>query len=268
LVHSDEAGRCTICATPLAAEQAAATQPSSKEIPADAKYACPMKECWVFSPTEGQCPKCEMELKPLGEIEWAGKTTAEAAPDESAYVCPMHPERAKSSKPGPCTICAMQMIPRARLKRPETAPARIAAQIDYITEHYLELQKLLASDQTKDVALHALGLASASEALVKCLAESPTGAPDEVANAAKDLRAAALKITGKNIEADRVTFVKLSAAMRKLIRHFRPDKKRWPTLYIYHCPMTKGDWIQATEGMKNPYYGFKMLKCGKLQGVE
>ena len=32
--------------------------------------------------------------------------------------------------------------------------------------------------------------------------------------------------------------------------------------------MSKGDWVQTTADKANPYYGFKMLKCGELQEVK
>ena len=140
--------------------------------------------------------------------------------------------------------------------------------MDFITEHYLELSRLLASDTTGGVALNALGIASAAEELSNQLRDPGVELPAEVAAAAEQLRKAALKTTGQNIQADRVTFVELSAAMRTLIHHIRPDKKRWPKLYIYHCPMSKGDWIQSVEQKANPYYGFKMLRCGELQATK
>ncbi len=41
-----------------------------------------------------------------------------------------------------------------------------------------------------------------------------------------------------------------------------------PTLYVDHCPMAfdgKGaNWVSAQEGIKNPYYGDAMLKCGSV----
>ena len=56
--------------------------------------------------------------------------------------------------------------------------------------------------------------------------------------------------------------------MRTLVEHVRPGRERYPIIYIFHCPMTKGDWLQASEEMANPFYGFKMLKCGELQATE
>ena len=32
--------------------------------------------------------------------------------------------------------------------------------------------------------------------------------------------------------------------------------------------MTKGDWLQLSKETANPFYGFKMLKCGELQATE
>ena len=97
---------------------------------------------------------------------------------------------------------------------------------------------------------------------------SSTGARELEAAAAKKLHAAALKTTGADIDADRVVFVEMSAAVQTLVEHIRPVSLRWPKLYIYHCPMSNGNWIQATDNMANPYYGFKMLKCGELQSVK
>lgn len=268
LVHSDQAGRCTICGQPLEPTRVVTTERGAGQIPGDAKYTCPMEVCQVFSPTEGTCPKCGMRLKPIEAVQWASERLAAAPPAETPkYVCPMHPEQT-AAEPGTCSICGMQLVHADALQRPQSAPARIAAQMDYITEHYLELQRLLASDRTADVALHALGLASASEELARHLRDPDVALSSEVAEAIEKLRTAALKTTGTSIDADRVSFVDLSAAMRTLLDYLRPDEKRWPRLFIYHCPMTKGDWVQATDDMANPYYGFKMLKCGKLQDTK
>ncbi len=281
LVHSDREGNCTICGAALetpepraSASANAQTQtdlaPSSQRaIPSDAKYTCPMEECWHFSTTEGECPVCGMWLIPIEEVEWATQALAAATKDsqEDRYVCPMHLD-VGAARPGTCSICGMQLVSQTLVKRPQAAPEHVAVQMNYIMEHYLELQKLLASDKTTEVALHALGLASASEELMKYLAAAGANLPSEVADAARKLHEVALKTTGRSIASDRVTFVDLSAAVATLVKHARPDRKRWPKLYIYHCPMTKGDWLQTVEDKANPYYGFKMLKCGELRATE
>ncbi len=265
LVHSAVEGGCTICGVPLESKSAAA---QLVQIPAGAKYTCSMQECNFFSAESGRCDVCGMKLKPLDELDWAKHLKGgEAQAATVQYVCPMHPDE-QADHPRTCTKCGMQLVPADSLVQPQTAPAKVAVQMDFITEHYLELSRLLASDTTSGVPINALGLASAAEELSKQLQDPGVELPAEVAVAAERLRSAALKTTGQDIQADRVTFVELSAAMRTLIQHIRPDKKRWPKLYIYHCPMSKGDWIQSVEQKANPYYGFKMLRCGELQATK
>ncbi len=139
--------------------------------------------------------------------------------------------------------------------------------MNYLMEHYLELQRLFASDSTEGVALNALGLAAAADELRKQLDDPELDLPDSVAEAVELLRTTALKTTGASLAGDRVAFVEMGSAMRTLVTHLRPDSERWPEFYIYHCPMTKGDWLQATEEKANPYYGFKMRTCGELQEI-
>ncbi len=269
LVHSNKPGRCTICGAELKSKaEPPASEAIRRSIPSGAKYTCSMQECRHFAAEPGECPKCGMKLRPIEEVGWA-KELLEKRSEQAgvAYVCPMHPEKERSSKPGTCSICGMQLVKESALKRPKAAPEHIAAQMGYVMEHYLEFQRLLSSDRTNNLTLHALGLASASEELSRHIDDSGMNLPPEAATAAKNLHAAALKMTGK-LEADRVTFVELSAAVRTLVEHARPDRTRWPKLYLYHCPMSKGDWLQSAQEKANPYYGFKMLKCGELKGVK
>ncbi len=272
LVHSDQEGRCTICGASLEPKKGAASETDARRIPADAQYVCSMEECWYFSAEKGECPVCGMRLEPIDQVGWAKEASAMAprglqAAAQQQYVCPMHPRQVRAERPETCSICGMQLVAEAALKRPAAAPEHVTAQMEYILEHYLEVQRLLASDRTTGLTLHALGLASASEELLKHLGDPGVQLPAEVPAAAKELHASSLKITGK-LAADRVTFVDLSAAVRTLVEHARPDRTRWPKLYLYHCPMSKGEWLQPAEDKANPYYGFKMLNCGELKGIK
>lgn len=269
LVHSDGPGKCVICARELesAREVAVAERPERSPIPPGAEYVCPMEECWHFAAEQGQCPQCGMKLKRIEEVEWAKQAVAEAraAAEVPQYVCPMHPEQVSANQRGSCPVCGMRLVAADAVPKPTTAPAAIAVQMDYLMEHYLEIQKRFASDRTSEVALHALGLVAATDELSKHLDDPGADLPREFKDAVGRLRRAALKTSGKNLDADRVTFVELSASMRTLVEHVRPDQKRYPDIYIFHCPMSKGDWLQTSEELANPYYGFKMLKCGELQ---
>ncbi len=269
LVHSDKPGACTICGRPLQSTTAAHEEEQSRPVPADARYTCPMRVCWFFSTEPGECPHCGMQLKPIAEVPWATElldSGSKAAAEE--YLCPMHPEQVRRSQPGKCPICGMQLVNAKSFQLPQAAPEQISAQMNYIMEHYLEIQRLLASDRTTDVARNALGLAGASEKLAMHVKSPDVKLPPDVAEAAEKLHTAALRMTGTSLTEDRAVFVDISASVRILVSHARPDRARWPKIYVYHCPMSKGDWLQATDDKANPYYGFKMLKSGELKGIK
>ncbi len=267
-------GNCPRCGRGLAAfrgvwldeDMASANVPPSPEVAETAKYHCPIHPL-VHGDKPGFCTICgaPLEASPAAPGAPPAPAPTHAARDE--YVCPMHPNKERSAEPGTCPLCGMQLVKESALRQPRDAPERIATQMNYIVEHYLTIQKLLASDRTNGLTLQALGLVSASEELVKHLNDPGVALPPEVSAAGEKLHEAALKMKGK-LESDRVTFVELSAAVRTLVEYARPDRQRWPKLYIYHCPMSKGDWLQADPEKANPYYGFKMLKCGEPRGVQ
>lgn len=233
-------------------------------IPPDARFVCPMQECWQFAPTEGRCPTCGMNLKPIEQVEWAAGLIR-AVSDKGRFVCPMHADRATSDEPGTCPICAMQLMPRDRIVGLEGGRESAAQQVDYLMEHYLAIQERLARDSTAEVALHALGLIDASEKLSAALKEDASHGTKELLNSVKELRAAALKLRGAELSNDRAQLAQLGGAMRTIIDYHRPDPDRWPTLHVFRCPVANADWIQTTEKKANPFYGFKMLDCGELQ---
>ncbi|HUU95284.1 MAG TPA: heavy metal-binding domain-containing protein [Phycisphaerae bacterium] len=269
LVHSARPGKCPICAAELTPTAHAVSKARPPTVPPDARFVCPMRECWQFSTEPGECPKCGMKLKPIDAVEWAKAELigARSLGVDAAFVCPMHPDQTSATR-GTCPTCGMQLVAAEAVPKPANAPGVIAVQVDYLMEHYLGLQKRFASDSTKDVALHALGLVGAVDEILKHVDDPEAKLPPEFAAAARTLRATAIKTNGKDLDADRVTFVELGAAMRTLVEHVRPDKERYPKIYIFHCPMTKGDWLQSSEEMANPFYGFKMLKCGELQATK
>lgn len=225
-------------------------------------YVCPMKSCNHFSDSPGECPTCGMFLKPVGEVSWAKKPKA-AAPKvaPAAFTCPMHPE-VREPKAGECPVCAMKLVPASSAK----ASGSVQEQVDYIAEHYLALQHLLAADATVGIAKNALGLAAAAEKLIEGRRGPNSTISAALAEAAETIHRAALGITEEDIAKDRLRFSELSAAFIELLDEQRPSRERWATLSLFRCPMAKADWVQATEALANPYYGFKMRSCGTLQG--
>lgn len=66
-----------------------------------------------------------------------------------------------------------------------------------------------------------------------------------------------------NIEKQRASFITLSENMYQLMK---VSKIETP-IYVQHCPMAndgKGaNWLSKENQVKNPYYGSKMMSCGK-----
>lgn len=275
--HSGEnslhSGGCPTCGRTLAPyrgvwlDQSMAEKnvPPNPGVAEASAYRCPLHPL-VHSDREGSCTICgaqlrsvtTMETQPLGGVANKGAN----------YTCPMHPATVNAMSPGLCPVCGMQLVSQEVVRQREASSEHVALQMDNVMEHYLEIQKRLASDAKGGIALHALGLASAANELARHAADSEEEFSPEVTAAANRLHRAALKTGGINIQSDRVAFVELSEAVRTLVNYARPDRTRWPKLYIYHCPISKGDWLQVGEEKTNPYYGFKMLDCGDLVEIK
>lgn len=79
----------------------------------------------------------------------------------------------------------------------------------------------------------------------------------------KPLTAQATTIaTAKDITAQRKAFAVLSERMEELLT----ASPRATPVYVAHCPMYEGgaDWLSLEQPIKNPFYGNKMLSCGKV----
>ncbi|MBO9673323.1 MAG: DUF3347 domain-containing protein [Sphingobacteriaceae bacterium] len=68
----------------------------------------------------------------------------------------------------------------------------------------------------------------------------------------------------KDIEHQRDHFTSLSTDFYALVKAVKLNDK--PVYYAY-CPMKKSYWLSEVETIKNPYYGNKMLTCGKVTEV-
>jgi hypothetical protein len=64
----------------------------------------------------------------------------------------------------------------------------------------------------------------------------------------------------KDAEHQREHFAPLSQSLYAVLKVFKTNTS---ALYEQYCPMKKAYWISETAAIKNPYYGAKMLDCGK-----
>tara|TARA_R110000868_G_scaffold273926_1_gene533169 strand:- start:3491 stop:4357 length:867 start_codon:yes stop_codon:yes gene_type:complete len=63
----------------------------------------------------------------------------------------------------------------------------------------------------------------------------------------------------QDIKSQRDFFKSVSKNMYELMK---VSKTETPTYYQY-CPMVKANWLSKENEVKNPYYGSKMMSCGK-----
>ena len=69
-----------------------------------------------------------------------------------------------------------------------------------------------------------------------------------------------------DIERQRDHFALITRNTYALTKAFDPAEE---TIYYQYCPMafdnTGGYWLSSTEEIRNPYFGDKMLKCGRVE---
>lgn len=85
----------------------------------------------------------------------------------------------------------------------------------------------------------------------------------EIKDIVADAKEHAEHIGKSGMEHQREHFKMLSKDMIDLVEITGASTK----LYQQHCPMYDGggDWLSANKEIKNPYYGSKMMSCGKVQ---
>ncbi|WP_435355459.1 DUF3347 domain-containing protein [Emticicia sp. SJ17W-69] len=64
----------------------------------------------------------------------------------------------------------------------------------------------------------------------------------------------------KDAEHQREHFGDLSTNLVNLVKAFGSSDDA----FVQYCPMVKKSWLSNNKAVKNPYYGNKMLTCGKV----
>ncbi|MFD1768778.1 DUF3347 domain-containing protein [Sphingobacterium suaedae] len=149
----------------------------------------------------------------------------------------------------------------AKAEKKETQNFSIAP----IVADYLSLKNALVSDDDKAAASAAKKLlATWNKIDMKAI---PTDKQNEYIEIADDAKEQAEHIgeNAGNMEHQREHLVALSEDLKDLINLFGSSQ----TLYQDHCPMFddgKGAvWFSESKEIKNPYYGSKMMNCGKVE---
>jgi len=144
-------------------------------------------------------------------------------------------------------------------------PAAFKAQLNELANAYIHLKDAF-------VATDASTAATAAEKVVRELAKIEMNLLEGEAHLywmeqLNALQAHSKKITEmKEVEDQRKQFGFLSDALINSIEAFGVIGE---AIYVQHCPMAfsnqGADWLSLEEGIRNPYFGDKMMKCGLVK---
>lgn len=145
--------------------------------------------------------------------------------------------------------------------------AKAAAGIKEIVDHYLHIKNALANDNASEAAKGGVAMEAAIYRLDKSLL---TVQQKKVFDAEQgDLKEHSEHIgkNDSNIKHQREHFASMSEEVYALVKAFGAGRP----LYHDHCPMYNdnkgGMWVSEIKEVKNPYFGAKMLTCGRVEEV-
>lgn len=157
---------------------------------------------------------------------------------------------------------ATMILSAASCAAEKKAPT-IEEQIKTVLTEYVKIQDALAKDSIEHVGHHGMAIAKSAGAALE------TAKKDAKKNAGlietlTAVKKAADKISGSKVDlkAARQQFYPLSDGVIELVKNHLPAEAA-KAYEVFYCPMAKGYWIQGdSDGVRNPYYGASMLKCG------
>lgn len=137
--------------------------------------------------------------------------------------------------------------------------------VSAVIEAYLSIKDALVNDDQEEAATAGAALASAlGNMKMDQVAEDQKTEANEIIEVAKNHGE---HIAESKIDHQREHFEALGKDMKDLIAITGTDRK----LYHQYCPMYNdnkgGMWLSASEEIRNPLLGSKMLKCGKVEEV-
>lgn len=123
-----------------------------------------------------------------------------------------------------------------------------------------QLKSILSSYFNVKDALVQTDAAEAKSALAKLL--------ENIGSELEQMKSLTKKMHGKeDVEEIRSDFDDLSQQVYALVKDNAENKDQ--TVYKQYCPMAFNNegafWLSDKEEIRNPYFGDKMLKCGKVQ---
>ena len=146
----------------------------------------------------------------------------------------------------------------------EQVPADAKAQVQQLTNYYLEIKNALVAGKATEAQAAATKMVAPLEQFNA--ASLPADQQEFYKQQAQSLKDAAMAIkNSSDIEAQRKQLGQLTDSVYALNKAFDANEKE---LYRQYCPMANnnkgGYWLSAEKQVLNPYFGDKMLKCGRV----
>lgn len=155
-------------------------------------------------------------------------------------------------------------------QRAQQLQAQVAAttpefnnQMSDLLDHYFDLKDALVNSDAESSLEPARLLISETERVDPSSINAETA---EMWRAYKEsILSGTTDLTNQNdIEDQRYHFESISEAMINMVTTFRPLGYE-----VYHqsCPMVRdgsADWLSREEGIRNPYHGDRMMRCGEV----
>lgn len=137
------------------------------------------------------------------------------------------------------------------------------SEVGTIVANYLSLKDALVADNEEAAKEYGAALVTVFDEFQ--IDQYDQAQQKELKDIIEDAREHSQHISESDIAHQREHFDVLSVDLKDLVAITGTDKK----LYQAHCPMyneNKGAiWLSESENIQNPYFGQKMLKCGKIQ---
>lgn len=144
--------------------------------------------------------------------------------------------------------------------------ASVSTHIKAVFDHYIHVKTALVNTNAEEAKNGANALLQVIKGFDKSLLPAEQKAAYD--KTIGSLRTSANNIAASSdIEKQREHFAALSNEAYELAKSFGAGK----TVYHDHCPMALNDkgamWLSESKEIKNPYYGDKMMDCGRVEEI-
>ena len=136
---------------------------------------------------------------------------------------------------------------------------------DDILDSYYSAAAKLANDSIEGIGEGLDLIINNSSKIKEMQPDIPEGSLERLSEIAGIIGNGAAEMKGQGLEEAREKFKSLSQSVISYLKALQGKTKGTEKSYIYYCPMADASWLQKEEGIRNPYLGSSMLKCGTIK---